>query len=80
MKNKSEDFAPMPLTMASPGNFRCTRISLDERDAHRIQRLGICIGRPVVVLATGDPMIVLVSGARIGVSRQLAEHVMVVAA
>ena len=42
--------------------------------------MGICEGRDINVLRSGDPMILSVVGSRIAVSRHLAESVQVVCA
>ncbi|UCF66301.1 MAG: ferrous iron transport protein A [Acidobacteriota bacterium] len=41
--------------------------------------LGVCEGRRVMLVRRGDPMILKVLGARIGVSRRLARRVWVTA-
>jgi hypothetical protein len=43
----------------------------------RLKRMGICGGRQISVLQAGDPMILRVVGARIGLSRELAATVVV---
>lgn len=70
--------AAVPLTGVQPG--RCARvwsIEAPEDDAEHLKVLGICAGRRVWLLRTGDPVIVCVWGTRIGVSRRLADRVMV---
>jgi hypothetical protein len=39
--------------------------------------LGLCVGRRVEVVKAGDPMIVRVIGAQVGLSARLAAHVLV---
>lgn len=52
-------------------------ITASPSDRVRLQRLGICDGRRILVAQTGDPLIVMAVGTRIGVSRRLAEKVVV---
>jgi Fe2+ transport system protein FeoA len=46
-------------------------------DAVRLKSLGICIGRRVQLVKGGDPLIVRVLGARVGLSARLAAGVVV---
>jgi len=68
----------MPATLASLSGNRqdaaglVVQVDLEGEDALRIKSLGICIGRRVEVVRSGDPLIVRVAGARIGISRRLA--------
>lgn len=52
---------------------------LTARDSEvlRLKALGVCIGRRIEVVRTGDPLIVRAFGTRIGLSAQLARHVFV---
>lgn len=43
----------------------------------RLQSMGVCIGRRIEVIKTGDPLILRVFGSRIGLSARMAEHVQV---
>ncbi len=43
----------------------------------RLKALGVCIGRRIEVIRTGDPLIVRAFGTRIGLSASLARHVFV---
>lgn len=66
-----------PLASQPVGLYFCDQIS-GPRDAQiRLKRLGICENRPVEVVRHGDPMVLNVVGARIGVSRHLAQHILV---
>lgn len=62
------------------GISRCVSIDSDGPEAVRLKRLGICSGRSIEVVQAGDPMIVNVAGARVGLSRMLASRVQVDAA
>jgi Fe2+ transport system protein FeoA len=46
-------------------------------DAVRLKSLGICVGRRVQLVKGGDPLIVRVLGARVGLSARLAAGVVV---
>ena len=39
--------------------------------------MGVCVGRRLMLVRPGDPMIVKVLGSRIGISARLADQVMV---
>jgi len=39
--------------------------------------MGVCIGRRLMMIRAGDPMIVKVLGSRIGISARLAQRVQV---
>ena len=67
-----------PLSDISlPGLFRCTNIDCVGDAAIQLKRLGVCDGRSIEVMQPGDPMVLRVVGARIGVSRMLAKAVRV---
>ena len=46
-------------------------------ETERLKALGICEGRRVRIVRSGDPLILLVLGSRIGVSARLASRVRV---
>ena len=60
-----------------PGLFRCIDVDGDSTAAILLKRLGICGGRSIELVQPGDPMVLRVVGARIGVSRALARSVLV---
>lgn len=61
----------------SPGSC-CTVVDMGEADnASRLKSMGICLGRTLEVLKSGDPLIVKVYGTRIGLSARLAEQILV---
>jgi len=79
-KSSLETFptAIVPLTAVEPSRCAEVRaIDAPQQDAERLQVLGVCTGRRVRLLRSGDPVIVCVWGTRIGVSRRLAEQVWV---
>lgn len=53
------------------------RIDSDGEDIARLKTLGICAGRQVELVKTGDPMIVRVFNSRLGMSATLASNVWV---
>ncbi len=59
---------------------RVARVLGDTAESARLKALGVCEGRFVEVLRTGDAWIVRVLGSRIGISRELVSSVLVTAA
>jgi Fe2+ transport system protein FeoA len=51
------------------------RIETDGDDVERLKTLGICVGRRLEVVRTGDPLVVRVFGSRLGLSASLASRV-----
>jgi Fe2+ transport system protein FeoA len=51
------------------------RIETDGDDIQRLKTLGICVGRRLEVVRTGDPLVVRVFGSRLGLSASLASRV-----
>ena len=49
----------------------------DAGDAARLKAMGLCVGRRVQLVQRGDPLILRALGIRIGLSRRLAERVLV---
>ena len=56
---------------------RVTAVVAEHDDAIRLKALGLCIGRRVELVRGGDPLIVRVLGARVGISTRLAAQVLV---
>jgi len=48
-----------------------------ELELDRLKSMGVCEGRKVMMIKSGDPMIVRVLGSRIGISARLAHRVFV---
>lgn len=67
-----------PVTELSPMEL-ATVIVLDasQEDVTRLKQLGICSGRRIQLVKAGDPLILRVLGSRIGLSRRLAQFVIV---
>lgn len=63
------------LATASPGAWVCVSVVGDMESQTRLKQMGICEGRRLTVLQSGDPMIVYVVGAQIALSRMLAGFV-----
>jgi len=51
------------------------RIETDGDDVQRLKTLGICVGRRLEVVRSGDPLVVRVFGSRLGLSASLASRV-----
>lgn len=76
----SEAPAPVPVNlcaMAPATPARVLRLETPPEDATRLKSLGLCVGRRVEVVKSGDPLIVRVLGARVGLSARLAATVYV---
>jgi Fe2+ transport system protein FeoA len=68
----------MPLSTApATAAARVVHIAADSDDAARLKAMGLCIGRRVQVVKAGDPLIVSVVGARVGLSARLAANVLI---
>jgi Fe2+ transport system protein FeoA len=51
------------------------RIEIDSDEAVRLKSLGLCVGRQIEVVKSGDPLIIKIFGSRIGLSASLADGV-----
>ena len=72
--------APTPCSLAELSAGRVARVLQVDTpgdDSARLKSLGICVGRQVQLMQSGDPLIVRVLGARVGLSRRLAQEVVV---
>ena len=66
------------LNEIEPGH--CAMVAKVEAGVAEIDRLksmGVCVGRRLVLVRAGDPLILKVLGTRIGLSERLAKEVMV---
>jgi Fe2+ transport system protein FeoA len=73
--------APLSMLLSdlSAGSYgRITQVDAHCDDLLRLQALGVCVGRRVQLVRAGDPMIISVVGARVGLSARLAAEVRVV--
>jgi Fe2+ transport system protein FeoA len=51
------------------------RIETESEEFLRLKSLGLCIGRQIEVVKSGDPLIIKIFGSRIGLSASLAARV-----
>lgn len=77
MSNSTQVVALLPLSAMVSGEARVVRVEAETADAARLMALGVCVGRRVEIVKAGDPLIVRVVGARVGLSARLAAAVMV---
>lgn len=54
-----------------------TAVDAGDAEVERLKSLGVCLGRKVMLVQAGDPLILRVLGSRIGVSARLASGVRV---
>ncbi len=74
----SAPLQPTALPTLVPGDLaRVTDVGVEGDDAIRLKSLGICVGRRVQLVKGGDPLVVRVLGARVGLSARLAQGVVV---
>ena len=52
-------------------------VEAGDREVERLKSMGVCVGRRLMLIRSGDPMIVKVLGSRIGISARLARQVMI---
>ncbi|HZI31388.1 MAG TPA: FeoA family protein, partial [Candidatus Binatia bacterium] len=52
-------------------------VSTDDEDTQRLKTLGVCVGRRLELVRTGDPLILKIFGSRLGLSAELAMRVQV---
>jgi Fe2+ transport system protein FeoA len=53
------------------------RIEAADAAIQRLMAMGLCVGRELEVVRQGNPLIVRMLGARIGVSGRVARHIIV---
>ncbi len=69
----------LPLSELAPTTVaRVEELEVYSEDATRLKAMGICVGRQIQLMRAGDPLILRVLGARVGLSARLAEGVGVV--
>jgi Fe2+ transport system protein FeoA len=64
-------------SIASGNGLRISGLAVAGDDANRLKRMGICVGRSIDLVQSGDPMIVRSVGCQLGVSRRLADCILV---
>lgn len=52
-------------------------VSTDDEDTQRLKTLGVCVGRRLELVRSGDPLIIKIFGSRLGLSAELARRVRV---
>lgn len=52
-------------------------VSTDDEETQRLKTLGVCVGRRLELVRTGDPLIVKIFGSRLGLAAELARRVQV---
>jgi Fe2+ transport system protein FeoA len=78
----------MSPTQTNPGILRLDELAphvcatvraldTDDEDVHRLKTLGLCVGRQLEVVKSGDPLIVRIFGSRLGLAARLAARVRV---
>ncbi len=68
----------LPLSSLPAGaTGRVWAVEAVDGDRERLEVMGLCAGRTVEVVQTGDPMIARVLGTRIGLAARLAHFVRV---
>tara|TARA_R110002049_G_scaffold285698_4_gene466903 strand:- start:3524 stop:3826 length:303 start_codon:yes stop_codon:yes gene_type:complete len=63
------------LDQADPGIYVVRHIGVDDEHAARLKQFGICEGRAIRVVTTGNPMILVVQNTRVGLSRVFASSI-----
>ncbi|HEX7652533.1 MAG TPA: FeoA family protein [Verrucomicrobiae bacterium] len=53
------------------------RVDTDDEDTNRLKTLGVCVGRRVELVRSGNPLILKVFGSRLGIAAELAARVQV---
>lgn len=62
-----------------PSGARAIVHRIDAADAavQRLMAMGLCVGRELEVVRQGNPLIVRMLGARIGIAGRVAQHIIV---
>ena len=63
--------------LTAGAHARVVEVVAANDDIRRLQALGVCVGRRLQLLKAGDPMVITVVGARVGLSARLAAEVRV---
>lgn len=53
------------------------RIDAADESIQRLMAMGLCVGREIEIVRQGNPLILRILGARIGVAGRLARHIVV---
>ena len=62
-----------------PTGSRGVVLQIESADAgmQRLMAMGLCVGRSVQVVRQGNPLILRLLGARVGISERLARHIII---
>ena len=71
---ESDQGIPADRLAAGEGGLICY-IDGDHEDIERLKTMGVCLGRRLHMVKSGDPMIVSVMGTRLGLAARLSRHV-----
>jgi Fe2+ transport system protein FeoA len=52
-------------------------VSTDDEETQRLKAMGVCLGRRLEIVRTGDPLILKIFGSRLGLAAELAQRVQV---
>ena len=79
VRRPSEEAPQLVLLSELPAGAyaRVAQVSAHSDDLRRLQALGVCVGRCIQLVKAGDPLIICVVGARVGLSARLAAEVRV---
>lgn len=79
VRRPSEAAPALVLLSALPAGAHAlvAQLNAHSDDLRRLQALGVCVGRRVQLVKSGDPLIISVVGARVGLSARLAAEVLV---
>ena len=78
MVGPAGDPGEVRLDAIRPGQCGIVRVvEAGETEIDQLKSMGVCIGRKVMLVQAGDPLILKVMGTRLGVSARLATRVRV---
>ncbi len=68
----------MRLSRIQPGQCGIvTQVEAGATEVDQLKAMGVCVGREILLVQAGDPLILKVMGTRLGVSARLASRVIV---
>ncbi len=69
---------PVRLDAIAPGHCGIVReVEAGDSEVDLLKSMGVCLGRKVMLVQAGDPLVLKVMGTRLGVSARLAARVRV---
>lgn len=69
--------APLSLFQPEDGELEVVEVLAEDGSTRRMCELGICTGRRIRVVRSGDPALVAVAGSRFALARDLTSRVFV---